>query len=120
MNYMISLRIKGDPPNKQAASYKRNVNEIRKELLKNQSDYEIIDSPVSIEINIYTSKTRYDREGQDNLYIGDLDNLTSGILDELETKVFKNDSLVLELLTKKNVIESADDTYYTVQIKPLG
>jgi len=117
---MILIEIKGDPPNKQLAAHKRNVSILRQELSKiqiNELKSKTIRSPVSIEVNLYTSLLRYVREGRDNTYIGDLDNLLSGIFDELKGTIIDDDSRVMEIIAKKNVIEDEENTRYTVLIQ---
>ena len=117
---MIQIEINGDPPNKQLAAYKRNVTQLHQELSKIQIqelNSEIIKTPVSIEINLYTSKLRYNRIGHDNTYIGDLDNLLSGILDGLQGRIIYDDSQVMEIKAKKNIIDNAEKTRYTVFIQ---
>lgn len=117
---MIKIEIKGDPPNKQLVAHKRNVTQLHKELskIKNKElNSEVINTPVSIEINLYTSELRYNRKGHDNTYIGDLDNLLSGILDELQGSIINDDSQVIEIKAKKNIIDIHEKTRYTVFIQ---
>jgi len=117
---MILIEVKGDPPNKQLAAHKRNVTQFRQELSKiqiNELNSETVRSPVSIEVNLYTSKLRLVRKGHDNTYIGDLDNLLSGILDELQGRIIDDDSQVMEIKAKKNIIDDEENTRYSVLIQ---
>jgi Holliday junction resolvase RusA-like endonuclease len=116
---MVFIEVEGDPPNKQQAAYKRKVEPLKEALVKAREDSlnsVIISDPVSIEVNLYTTNLRYVREGHDNTYIGDLDNLLSGILDVLEGIIINNDSQVKSIVAVKNVIEEEVDTRYTVSI----
>lgn len=117
---MVLIEVEGDPPNKQLAAYKRKVTQLRKELSTTQTtelNSEIVKTPVSIEINLYSSKLRYVRKGHDNTYIGDLDNLLSGILDELQGSIIDDDSQIMEIIAKKNIVDPAEKTRYTILIQ---
>jgi Holliday junction resolvase RusA-like endonuclease len=117
---MVLIEVEGDPPNKQQAAYKRNVTQLRQELSatqKKELNSEIVKTPVSIEINLYSSKLRYIRKGHDNTYIGDLDNLLSGILDELRGRIIDDDAQVMEITAKKNIVDNSEKTRYTILIQ---
>jgi len=117
---MVLIEVKGDPPNKQQAAYKRNITQLRHELStikKKDLNSEIAKTPVSVDVNLYSSKLRYIRKGHDNTYIGDLDNLLSGILDELRGRIIDDDAQVMEITAKKNIIDNAEQTRYTIFIQ---
>ncbi len=117
---MVLIEVEGDPPNKQLAAYKRNVSQLRQELSiiqKKELHSEIVKTPVSMVINLYSSKLRYIRKGHDNTYIGDLDNLLSGILDELRGRIIEDDSQVMEIKAKKIIVDTMEKTRYTILIQ---
>ena len=110
----LSLWVDGDPPNKVAAAYRRNVELLREELEKVKM--KPIMGDVSILVDIYAEESRYIREGKDHLYIGDIDNLLSGIIDELKYKIIQDDSQIKKINATKNTSEN-NQTKYNIKIK---
>ena len=52
--------------------------------------------------------------GYDNTYLGDLDNLVSGIVDELKETIIVDDSQLMEIKAKINVIEESETRFSVI------
>jgi Holliday junction resolvase RusA-like endonuclease len=50
-------------------------------------------------------------------YIGDLDNLLSGIIDELRGRIIDDDAQVMEITAKKNIVDTTEKTRYSILIQ---
>ncbi|MHA1410036.1 MAG: RusA family crossover junction endodeoxyribonuclease [Candidatus Odinarchaeia archaeon] len=108
----LSIWVDGDPPNKAAAAYRRNVEFLREELGKIKM--EPIVGDVSIFIDIFTEESRYTREGLDHIYIGDIDNLLSGIIDEIKNSIIKDDSQIKHVNATKKIHKEKQSKYNIV------
>jgi len=116
---MIKIEIADEPPNKQTDADKRTIEQYHNELIrisKEQLNSKLVTGPISVEISIYTNASRLRRVGYDNTYLGDLDNLVSGIVDELKGTIIVDDSQLLEIKAKINVIEESE-TRFSVTIR---
>jgi Holliday junction resolvase RusA-like endonuclease len=119
---MVFIVVKGGLPNKQRLAHERVVTPLRDKLVRVKNEElgsEVIKGPVSVEFDLFMTKERYLRAGNDNLYIGDLDNLLSGIIDELKGLIISDDSQVMKIVANKNIIEDEADTKYSIKVEPL-
>ena len=118
---MVFIVVKGDIPNKQRQAHERKGTQLveKLELVKEQElGSKIIEGPVSLEFNLYMIEQRYVKKNNDHLYIGDIDNLLSGIMDELKGRIIIDDDQVMEITAKKNIIDDEKQSYYTITIQP--
>ena len=118
--FCITISVMGDPPNKQQKAYKRKVATLRKELKIAKKEIlksKLLSSDISIKVELFTQKIRYVRKGHDNTYIGDLDNIVSGICDELEGLIIKEDCQIKKIHAIKKNIENDADTMFKIHIK---
>ncbi|MHA1972657.1 MAG: RusA family crossover junction endodeoxyribonuclease [Candidatus Hodarchaeales archaeon] len=117
----VIVKVIEDPPNKQAKAYARTCYDLRlklKEIKKDKLNNKLIDGPVKIEIDISSPKYRYTREGNDNIYLGDLDNLIGGIIDELKGVIIRDDSQV-RILSAKETNSDQDQTQYLLKVTQI-
>lgn len=94
-----------------------------KELLKLRVQFlnsKLIRSDVSLKVELFTQRIRYVRSGYDHVYIGDLDNLVSGICDVLKGLIIVEDHQVKEIHAVKHTIEDDEDTMFKVHLKRLA
>ena len=119
---MVLIVIKEGLPNKQRLAHERIVTPLKDQLeriQKNELNSKPIEGPISLEFNLFMTKLRYQRQGNDNVYIGDLDNLLSGIMDELKNVIIKDDDQVMKIIANKNIIDDEALSYYTCKIERL-
>jgi Holliday junction resolvase RusA-like endonuclease len=119
---MVFIVVKQGLPNKQRLAHERIVTPLKDKLErinKNELDSELIKGPVSLEFNLFMNMQRYVRQGNDNEYIGDLDNLLSGIMDELKNMIIKDDDQIMKINAKKNIIKDEELSYYTIKIEQI-
>jgi hypothetical protein len=138
----IDFRIKEKPPKKirgksmwTAESQAGLVRELRKEAFnaKQSSGIEILYGEVTLEINIYVQETNNDPK-RPELFIGDLDNLISGICESFQKpysnytyisedpacgkSIFYNDdSQIVSIHALKNVLSNSESAFYRVSIE---
>ena len=98
-----------DPP--KSAKYKKYVSEVAS---KYKLD-ELIDSPIKLTIDVYikipksyTKKVKQQIENKELLHIKkpDVDNLAKGIKDGITGVIWKDDSLIVELIVTKHYSEN--------------
>lgn len=116
---IINFKIEGDPPNKQGDKTKPHLKEKLIEVQKNELKSEPIRSAVKISIFLYNNSKRYIREGQDNIYIGDLDNVINGICDNLKKIIIHDDQQINEIYAKRCVDETLKEGYYEIKIEDV-
>ena len=78
----------------------------------------LISSDINIQIELYYRHTRYKRIGHDNTYVGDLDNIVSGICDMLKNRIIVDDGQITEIQAKRFIIpDSSFEEMYVIRIE---
>ncbi len=113
---MIQIEIVGDPPNKQGFKAAPDLIEKLKEIREHKLKSGLIDSDIKIDISLHYHHLRFRRSGYDNTYIGDLDNIVSGICDILKNNIIVDDSQITEIRARRyhhNGYESRREIRYS-------
>jgi Holliday junction resolvase RusA-like endonuclease len=76
----------------------------------------LIRSEIILTILLHYNTSRYKRQGYDNTYIGDLDNIVSGIIDFLKDKIIFDDSQIIEIHAKRCVDDTLQNGCYRIII----
>jgi len=138
----IEFEVVGKPPKKirgksmwSSDSQSGLIQELRRAayLAEEKSSTEFLHINISIEINIYASKFHHDPQKPEQ-YLGDLDNLISGICEcfQKAPKLYKyllndpskgnpifynNDNQITSIHAFKHILSDQEPTYYTISIE---